>query len=132
VGKKTVGALCLTRSKKTGNFKPGDVNALKLIYPHLQNRLRWDQIIHTDAKDPFTQNIVPAVKGKNEQLTMREQEIARLVMSGASNQEVAALLGISINTVKMHLQNIFDKLQIKRRCQLFLIENNKRGQPFKQ
>lgn len=120
VGKRIAGAVCLARGKKTGNFRLGDVNTLKLIYPHLQNRLRWHQIIHTAEKNSFTQNILPAVKDNNEQLTQREQEIVRLVMSGASNREIATLLGISLNTVKMHLQNVFDKLRIKRRSQLFL------------
>lgn len=52
-------------------------------------------------------------------LTLREREIVRLVLSGESNQEIAEELGLSINTVKMHMQNIFIKLGIRRRCQLF-------------
>lgn len=52
-------------------------------------------------------------------LTLREKEIARLVLSGESNQEIAKELGLSVNTVKMHMQNIFIKLGIRRRCQLF-------------
>ncbi|MEW6573766.1 MAG: LuxR C-terminal-related transcriptional regulator [Bacillota bacterium] len=42
----------------------------------------------------------------------------RLVISGASNEGIAGALSISLNTVKMHLQNIFGKLRIKRRSQL--------------
>ncbi|HBV96448.1 MAG TPA: hypothetical protein DEF36_05340 [Desulfotomaculum sp.] len=45
-----------------------------------------------------------------ELLTRREQEIVRLVTCGASNRENASQLGIFLNTVKMHLQNVFGKI----------------------
>jgi len=54
-------------------------------------------------------------------LTPRERMIIQQVLSGHSNQDIAINLGISINTVKMHLKNTFVKLGIKRRSQLFLL-----------
>jgi DNA-binding NarL/FixJ family response regulator len=55
---------------------------------------------------------------KGEQaLTERELYVLRLVASGASNQEIAKKLSISINTVKSHLKNILDKLQLENRTQ---------------
>jgi DNA-binding CsgD family transcriptional regulator len=53
-----------------------------------------------------------------ELLTVREREIVQQVLSGSSNKEIAGNLGLSVNTVKMHVQNIFVKLGIKRRSQL--------------
>jgi DNA-binding NarL/FixJ family response regulator len=53
-------------------------------------------------------------------LTRREREIAQLVAQGYSNQEIATKLGISICTVKNHLQRIFWKLRITNRTQLAL------------
>ena len=41
----------------------------------------------------------------------------RLVASGAGNQEIAEKLSISINTVKTHLKNILEKLQLENRTQ---------------
>jgi NarL family two-component system response regulator LiaR len=55
---------------------------------------------------------------KGEQaLTERELFVLRLVASGASNQEIAQKLSISVNTVKTHLKNILDKLQLENRTQ---------------
>ncbi|RJP49709.1 MAG: DNA-binding response regulator [Anaerolineaceae bacterium] len=50
-------------------------------------------------------------------LTERELFVLRLVASGASNQEIANKLTISINTVKSHLKNILEKLQLENRTQ---------------
>lgn len=55
---------------------------------------------------------------KGEQaLTERELFVLRLVANGASNSEIAETLSISINTVKSHLKNILEKLQLENRTQ---------------
>ncbi len=59
-----------------------------------------------------------ADEDKGEQsLTERELFVLRLVASGASNQEIADKLMISINTVKSHVKNILEKLQLDNRTQ---------------
>ncbi len=57
-------------------------------------------------------------------LTYREQEIAGLVGSGASNKIIARELDITERTVKAHLSAIFRKTQTKDRLQLSLIINS--------
>lgn len=55
---------------------------------------------------------------KGEQsLTERELFVLRLVASGASNMEIAQKSSISVNTVKSHLKNILEKLQLENRTQ---------------
>jgi DNA-binding CsgD family transcriptional regulator len=51
------------------------------------------------------------------ELSKRELEILNLLAQGHSNQEIAAKLFVSVSTVKTHIQNIFEKLDVKRRIQ---------------
>ena len=53
-------------------------------------------------------------------LTTREVEIARLVASGLRNRCIAQRLCVSEATVKTHLHNIYDKLNVESRGQLIL------------
>lgn len=50
-------------------------------------------------------------------LTEREQQTLRLIASGHSNKGVARELGISAETVKWHLKQLYEKLQVKGRIQ---------------
>ena len=51
------------------------------------------------------------------ELSKRELEILGLLAEGLSNQEIAEKLFVSLSTVKTHNQNIFEKLDVKRRVQ---------------
>ena len=51
-------------------------------------------------------------------LTSRELEILQWVSAGYTNREIAEQLGISDQTVKNHLKNILQKLQLDNRVQL--------------
>jgi two-component system, NarL family, nitrate/nitrite response regulator NarL len=54
----------------------------------------------------------------SEILTQREQEIARLVANGLSNKQIGKQVGISDGTVKIHLHNIYNKLDVTNRTAL--------------
>ena len=48
-------------------------------------------------------------------LTEREVEVIRLMATGAANKEIAASLSINESTVKTHVSNIFQKLDVNQR-----------------
>ncbi|MGE0772614.1 MAG: response regulator transcription factor [Cyclobacteriaceae bacterium] len=50
-------------------------------------------------------------------ISTRELEVLRLIAAGHSNQEIAEKLFISLNTVKTHTSNLFQKLNVTRRTQ---------------
>ena len=55
------------------------------------------------------------------ELSEREIEILRLVATGVSNKEIAVMLTISPNTVKVHLRNVFAKIGASSRTEAALI-----------
>jgi NarL family two-component system response regulator LiaR len=50
-------------------------------------------------------------------LSAREMEVLQLMAEGLSNQEIAGRLFLSLNTIKTHSSNIFEKLDVRRRTQ---------------
>lgn len=48
-------------------------------------------------------------------LTRREHQVLRLIACGQRNSEIAEQLGIALETVKRHVSNIFEKLQVSSR-----------------
>ena len=50
-------------------------------------------------------------------LSEREQEVLVMIVRGRSNKEIAAALGISENTVKVHTTKVFEKLNVADRLE---------------
>ena len=48
-------------------------------------------------------------------LTVRERQVVQLIAESLSNKEIAAQLGIEVATVKNHVHNILEKLDVNRR-----------------
>ena len=59
-----------------------------------------------------------APKSLDVHVTRREIEVIRQIAFGLPNLEIALLLGISIETVKEHVQNIFRKLKVSDRTKV--------------
>lgn len=62
-------------------------------------------------------------------LTDREKEVASTLANGASNKEIARLLGITERTVKAHVGAVLEKLQVRDRLQLSLVVNRRASKP---
>ena len=51
-------------------------------------------------------------------MTSREREVIDLIGRGHSNKEIAAALGIATHTVKSHVRNVMEKLELHTRLQI--------------
>lgn len=58
-------------------------------------------------------------------LTKREEEILTCLMKGYFYKEIAGLLFISVETVRTHIRNIYEKLQVRTRSEAILKYLNK-------
>jgi DNA-binding NarL/FixJ family response regulator len=50
-------------------------------------------------------------------LTSRESEVAKLLLGGYSNTEIAERLFVGVPTIKKHLSAIYDKAKVKSRAE---------------
>ncbi|MCJ9699526.1 LuxR C-terminal-related transcriptional regulator [Bradyrhizobium sp. SHOUNA76] len=89
--------------------------------------LRLLRLMTKRSDSPEQSDLLPADEGADgggkvetmlELLTHRERQIVRLVSEGMSNKEIARQLNVSPGTVKVHLYNIFQKLEITNRTVL--------------
>ena len=89
----------------------------------LKDTLRKELIEVIRAVHAGQRRVPPAVAAKLAEhlprmpLSAREIEILKLVAQGLRNKEVGGMLGIAEDTVKVHVKNIFDKLNVNDRTQ---------------
>ncbi len=88
--------------------------ALKLVQPKTQTIVVEKEVYINHIDEPFTINEVQKQKLG---LSNREIEVLQLMAAGFSNQEIADQLFVSVNTIKTHSSNVFEKLDVKRRTQ---------------
>jgi DNA-binding NarL/FixJ family response regulator len=94
------------------------------VFPALFNLIRpSSESFHALARlglNKSTSTLNPD-KFNFEELTLREQEIAKLIANGLRNKEIADQLNISEVTVKSHLTNIYRKLEVSNRTSMLRI-----------
>jgi two-component system, NarL family, response regulator LiaR len=87
--------------------------ALKLTKPKIETVV-VEKEVYVSRNENFVLDTSLVAKLE---LSKRELEILNLLAQGLSNQEIAAKLFVSLSTVKTHIQNLFEKLDVKRRLQ---------------
>ena len=114
-----LGVVTLYRTKSGADFSDRDLFILDMTKEHLAHRLYRDSF--RDEVPPKLlqdeRNLLDTVKAFK--LTSRESEIVKLLFEGQSNEEICNNLIISSHTLKKHILNIYKKLGIRNRLQLF-------------
>jgi two-component system nitrate/nitrite response regulator NarP len=72
-------------------------------------------VSHGRVSFPFV-DMEAATQDPLDVLTVRERELLAALADGWSNLQIAARIGISRNTVKYHLKNLYDKLNVNNRA----------------
>ncbi len=86
------------------------------------------------TKSLFTQIVESVLKSGNSvpahatQLTRREREVVDLISAGMSNKEIAQKLHIATYTVKSHVHNVLEKLELSTRLQIAAFVRTERGE----
>ena len=111
----TIGANALALSVKAGAIGLALNPKQNWYYQHLAFRLEQ----HYKTGDPDYEKLTVSETVAKYDLTRREHTILKLLMSGKDNNEICEELVIAPNTLKKHILNIYRKLGINNRVQLF-------------
>lgn len=114
-GEHCVGLINLYRTIGKDNFDADDIFVLDLMKDHLLYRLSGERLERASIQEKLT--VTEATEHYN--LTKRESMILRRLMQGHNNNQISEELQISVNTLKKHVLNIYRKLNINNRVQLF-------------
>jgi DNA-binding CsgD family transcriptional regulator len=102
----------MTFNRNSRDFGEKERFLLKMLTPHILNTHRLANLQNKPAKAINVGLFCDVSAGR---LTARERETLRWVAMGKSNAEIAALLGVKLDTVKKHLLNSYDKLGVENR-----------------
>jgi DNA-binding NarL/FixJ family response regulator len=97
-----------------------DVSATELVEA-AKLALQGKAVIHPALTRAFLEEVQYVERRPEAPLSKRESQILQRVAYGSSTKEVASDLGISVHTVKTHLERIFDKLGANDRAQAVAI-----------
>lgn len=107
------GVLYLENSLLEGVFTPERLELLKLLSAQLISAKKLQAYLEGEPEGKNS-----TATGLIEPLTARETEVLQLIAGGMSNPEIADRLGLTANTVKGYIKNIYGKLGANRRVQV--------------
>ena len=123
-GQRFLGVVTLYRTIGKDNFTYDDIFLINMLKDHLAFRLNKERERLLAGGSRIS--IEEAVEKYS--LTRREKDILTLLIRGIDNEEICEQLVISINTLKKHILNIYKKMDINSRIQLFKLVRLEDGQ----
>jgi LuxR family maltose regulon positive regulatory protein len=101
------------RIRRPFTHLPAEIRSMIRTDPELMSRAGW---LRPELVGAAIRPIRPTqVAAREEQLSVRELEVLRLLSGLFTTEEIAAQLFISVNTVRTHVRRIFEKLCVSRR-----------------
>ena len=113
--KQFLGVITFYRTIGKDNFQYDDIFIMDMLKDHIAYRLYRDSRECGSSEEKLT---ITEVTEKYE-LTKREHTILKMLLEGMDNTAICGELSISVNTLKKHILNIYRKLGIKNRVQMF-------------
>jgi DNA-binding CsgD family transcriptional regulator len=112
---KFLGSVTLYRLAGKADFQYEDMFVLELLKDHLSYRLEQ----HMRHENYGVEKLTVSEAVARFELTRREHTILRMLMAGETHEDICRELVITPNTLKKHILNIYRKLGINTRVQLF-------------
>jgi len=105
-----VAILTILRTDSQGEFSDAELKLLENLQPYMEYALNTSYLParfeeRQSAQDKY-------------QMTVRELDVLEFAMSGANNKIIAQQLGLSLPTVRTHLQHIFKKAKVHSTSEL--------------
>jgi DNA-binding NarL/FixJ family response regulator len=97
---------------------PSAVEAAFLAYKQQKEQSTSTASYSVQSDSELFEDVTISQVAPLELLTLRECEVARLVMQGASNADIGKELSITTRTVKAHISHIFEKFHVTKRVNL--------------
>ena len=107
--------LAIFRSRLAPDFTDTDISILEVLNQHLGNLYT---ILRGKEELPNPALSIQAITERFHCLSRREAELCCLLARRLNTTEIGACLFISRRTVERHIENIFDKLDVRSRGQL--------------
>lgn len=102
-------------------MKAGAVEFLTKPFEDLELLRAIQRSIEKDSAERMEREELATLRSRFSSLTARENQIMRMVVAGLLNKQIAAEIGISEITVKIHRGHVMQKMQVKSLAQLTTI-----------
>ncbi|MNN66976.1 transcriptional regulator MalT [compost metagenome] len=126
LGEQGGAVLSLMRLRGGAAFSDGEMQLLRSAAPVVEQVVRAAWEVYRQPRPQARSGVDDKVDEAFEQfgrgvLTVRECEVARLLLEGHSNRTASQQLRITPGTVKVHRRNLYEKLEIGSQSELFAL-----------
>ncbi len=109
-------ALTLFSMGITAFIRKPEISELIQVLDSLYGKNSAGYYIDAELAKKIIDSVVPMKKSiANNLLTSREKEIMQLISEGFLYKEIAFKLGLSFNTIKVHINNLYRKLEVQNK-----------------